>query len=148
MNRILGSLAVLGVIVVAAVALRPPFPFDGKGPPKGYKLGKLMPPHVREGLDLTEEQDQELRALEAEVRGKLEKILTAQQRRLVEKLGKRPPGPPPRDLPEPEARLKKEDGGIAWFTSLDAGLKEARRSGRPILFVSAAPHCAGVSGIW
>ena len=40
MNRILGSLALLGVVVVAALALRPPFPFDGKGPPKGYKLGK------------------------------------------------------------------------------------------------------------
>ena len=24
----------------------------------------------------------------------------------------------------------------------------AERTGRPILFVSAAPHCAGVSGIW
>ena len=25
---------------------------------------------------------------------------------------------------------------------------EARRTGRPILLVSAAPHCAGVSGTW
>src|SRR5262245_58874991 len=64
MNRLTGSLALLGLVVVAALALRPPFPFDGKGPPKGYKLGKLMPPHVREGLDLTDDQEQQLRALE------------------------------------------------------------------------------------
>jgi hypothetical protein len=28
------------------------------------------------------------------------------------------------------------------------GLAEAKRTGKPILFVSAAPHCAGVSGMW
>ena len=38
--------------------------------------------------------------------------------------------------------------GIAWYPTLDAGLKEAKRSGRPILFLSAAPHCGGVSGVW
>lgn len=39
-------------------------------------------------------------------------------------------------------------GGIAWYPTLDAGFKEAKRSGRPILFLSAAPHCGGVSGVW
>ena len=39
-------------------------------------------------------------------------------------------------------------GGIAWYPTLDGGLREAKRTGRPILLVSAAPHCAGVSGIW
>ncbi|MEM7316499.1 MAG: hypothetical protein AAF497_25470 [Planctomycetota bacterium] len=37
---------------------------------------------------------------------------------------------------------------IVYYGTLDAGLAEARRSGRPIMFVSAAPHCHGVSGIW
>lgn len=37
---------------------------------------------------------------------------------------------------------------IAWYGTLQGGLTEARRSGRPILLVSAAPHCSGVSGIW
>src|SRR5262245_23310204 len=38
-------------------------------------------------------------------------------------------------------------GGIQWFATWESGLREAQRSGRPILLVSAAPHCAGVSGI-
>ena len=37
---------------------------------------------------------------------------------------------------------------IAWYGTLESGLAEAKRSGRPILFVSAAPQCLGVSGIW
>ena len=39
-------------------------------------------------------------------------------------------------------------GGIQWYATLKSGLAEAERTGRPILFVSAAPSCAGVSGIW
>ena len=37
---------------------------------------------------------------------------------------------------------------IAWYGTLKSGLAEAQRSGRPILFVSAAPQCLGVPGIW
>ena len=37
---------------------------------------------------------------------------------------------------------------IQWYATLDRGLAEAKRTGKPILFVSAAPHCAGVSGMW
>lgn len=39
-------------------------------------------------------------------------------------------------------------GGIPWFATWESGLREAQRAGRPILLVAAAPHCAGVSGIW
>lgn len=39
-------------------------------------------------------------------------------------------------------------GGIAWYATLERGLAEARRTGKPILFLSAAPHCGGISGIW
>jgi len=39
-------------------------------------------------------------------------------------------------------------GGIAWYATLESGLREAKRTGKPILLVAAAPHCAGVSGIW
>jgi len=38
--------------------------------------------------------------------------------------------------------------GIAWYATLDSGLREAKRTGKPILLIAAAPHCAGVSGIW
>ena len=37
---------------------------------------------------------------------------------------------------------------IAWYGTLQSGLDEAKRSGRPILLVSGAPQCLGVSGIW
>lgn len=37
---------------------------------------------------------------------------------------------------------------IAWYGTLESGLEEAKRSGRPILLVSGAPQCLGVSGIW
>ncbi len=37
---------------------------------------------------------------------------------------------------------------IAWYGRLDDGLEQARRSGRPILLVSAAPQCEGVPGMW
>ncbi|MGL4554747.1 MAG: hypothetical protein ACRC33_26570 [Gemmataceae bacterium] len=157
MVRILGAVGVVAAVVVAALFLRPPG--DDRGQ-KGYTLGKLIPPHARDRLDLTDDQAKQLRELEDEVRGKLEKILTDEQKREVERLGRRP-GPPEkggpprgdgddRDLPkrpEPDARLKAAET-VAWFTSLEAGLVEAKRTGRPILFLSAAPHCSGVSGIW
>ena len=38
--------------------------------------------------------------------------------------------------------------GIAWFGVLQDGLKEANRTGMPILFVTAAPQCNGVPGMW
>ena len=37
---------------------------------------------------------------------------------------------------------------IAWYGTWEGGLSEAKRSGRPILLVSAAPHCHDVAGIW
>ena len=37
---------------------------------------------------------------------------------------------------------------IAWFGVLQEGLAEAKRTGKPILLISAAPQCLGVSGMW
>lgn len=61
--------------------------------------------------------------------------------------GHRPPmGPPPwADRDETMPRVLK---GIQWFATWESGLREAQRTGWPILLVSGAPHCAGVSGIW
>ena len=39
-------------------------------------------------------------------------------------------------------------GGIAWYGTLTSALAEAKRTGKPILLVSAAPHCHSISGIW
>jgi hypothetical protein len=52
------------------------------------------------------------------------------------------------DRPEYEALLQGSAGGIQWFATLESGLRVARQGGRPILLVAAAPHCAGVPGIW
>ena len=52
-----------------------------------------------------------------------------------------PPGPPSGPVPSAQ-------GGIVWYGTLRAGVAEARRTNRPILLISAAPHCHNVSGIW
>lgn len=48
----------------------------------------------------------------------------------------------------PAGSQQASAGGIQWFTRLKDGLAEARRTGRPILFLSAAPSCGGVPGVW
>jgi len=37
---------------------------------------------------------------------------------------------------------------INWFGTWEAGLQQARQTGRPILLVAAAPQCHGVSGVF
>ncbi len=37
---------------------------------------------------------------------------------------------------------------ISWYSDWRQGLAAARASGKPILLMSAAPQCKGVSGIW
>jgi hypothetical protein len=91
---------------------------DGKGPP-GFKVGKVFPRHIREAIELTDEQQRKIDDLEDEVRQKLEKILTVDQFRQAESMGPPPGGPggpggpppgPPRDGPDgPPPRI--EDGG-------------------------------------
>lgn len=56
------------------------------------------------------------------------------------------------ELPKNEAKdaptAATAEVQISWFGTLSRGLAEAQRTGKPILFISAAPHCAGVSGMW
>jgi hypothetical protein len=146
---------------------------DGNGPPM-FKIGKLFPPHIRDAIDLTDEQRRKLGELEDDVREKLEKILTVDQVRRAESMGPPPGGPPgpprieeggpprgkqgngrPRPPEPPPAKERPAEAsralvpsGIQWFATWDSGVDEATRTGKPILLVSAAPHCAGVSGIW
>lgn len=37
---------------------------------------------------------------------------------------------------------------IAWYGNLVEGLEAARQTGKPILLISAAVQCKGVSGIY
>ena len=43
---------------------------------------------------------------------------------------------------------KKVVSGIAWYGILKDGLAEAKRTGKPILLVTAAAQCGGVPGMW
>ena len=37
---------------------------------------------------------------------------------------------------------------IAWIPTIKQGFEEARKLNKPIMLISAAPQCAGVSGVW
>ena len=145
---------------------------DKKGPPMGFELGKVLPPHIADTLELSQEQLKQIADLEKDVKAKLTKILTAGQVKKAEAskgLGKMD-GKDGKDAKGKDGKDKGKDGAapdkkssqprpgmdsklqkpaqIQWFASLDGGLKEAQRTGLPILLLSAAPHCAGVSGTW
>jgi hypothetical protein len=53
----------------------------GGGPGGPPKLGQLLPPFLREGLKLTEEQNQQLDAFQTEADARLAKILSDEQRK-------------------------------------------------------------------
>jgi hypothetical protein len=57
------------------------------GPPRP---GQILPPFVRERLNLTADQTKQIEALQKEVDAKLAKILTAEQKKQLEEM---PPGP-------------------------------------------------------
>lgn len=40
------------------------------------------------------------------------------------------------------------DAGVAWYTTWDTALAEAKRSNRPIFFMAAAATCGGISGVF
>ena len=54
------------------------------------------------------------------------------------------PGPPP----EGGVVEVPTTPSIAWFGSWEGGLAEAKRTGRPIMLMSATPQCRGVPGMW
>ncbi len=82
----------------------PPRPGFGNFPPPRFQLGKILPPHVRDELELTDEQERQILDLELEVKGRMLKILSAEQRKQLKEMraqGAPPPppqpgGPPPR----------------------------------------------------
>ena len=55
-------------------------------------------------------------------------------------------GPTPDDITvNPQAI---GESGVAWYTTWETGAAEAKRSNRPIFFMSAATTCSGVSGVF
>jgi len=53
----------------------------------------------------------------------------------------------PKPAPRADAKAAA-GGGIQWFATWEQGAAEAKRTGRPILLVAAAPHCHDISGLW
>ncbi len=101
------SLAAALMLVVGAPAQDPP-----TGHPPRYQLGDLFPPHVKDELNLTTEQQRQLAALEAEVKARLDKILTAEQKKQLDRPrpdGRRPPVDDD-DHGRPVAEIAKELG--------------------------------------
>ena len=37
---------------------------------------------------------------------------------------------------------------VQWFGTWEGAKAEAKRTGKPILLLSAAPQCHGISGVW
>jgi len=97
----------------------PPFRgrFEGRGegdrgrdmrPPMGPpRLGTILPPPVRERLQLSDQQNRELDALERSVRERLERLLTPEQLRQLERFGPPQGKGPPRESMERDRRGPK-----------------------------------------
>src|SRR5262245_3789817 len=101
MARLLLAMLACATACVCLSTAQPPGGKGGKGPggPPRFELGKVLPPHVREELDLTPAQEKQIDELEREVKKRLEKILTAAQQKKVETIGppRGPGGPGDRD---------------------------------------------------
>lgn len=61
----------------------------GRGGPGRFELGRVLPPFVKDQLNLTADQEKQLAALEKHVKAKLMKILTADQQKQLQDM--RPP---------------------------------------------------------
>lgn len=172
---IVGLFAVSAFTIVTAAGWTQPPEGKGKGSKDGnkgdksagarFELGRVLPPFMRERLELTADQKKQIDELEKEVKERLNKILTDEQKRTLERAGgpggekgtpegkgkgskgkdksKDKDGPPP----DKDGSVQSQPG-IQWFATLERGRAEAERTGMPILFVSAAPHCGGISGMW
>lgn len=183
------SLASLALVAFSSSAQPPEKRSPGQGQgqagrrpggPPGFELGRVLPPFIREELQLTPDQERQIADLESQVKDKLNKILTDEQKKQMKNTRPRGPGgppggpgeggdgpprgnrkegggpPPDKNGPPPDkedaehahASVSMPHAGIQWFATWESGLAEAKATGRPILLVSAAPHCAGVPGIW
>jgi len=70
-------MVVMSLVAGGIVMSQPP------GGPPPFELGRLIPPGLRQQLDLTPEQLKGIEALEAETKGRLEKILNKEQQKMA-----------------------------------------------------------------
>jgi Spy/CpxP family protein refolding chaperone len=102
MTRVLLGMGafVVGVALIASpAASQPPDEKggkggkDGKGPPR-FELGQIFPPPLEAELNLTAAQQKELDTIKKDLKSKLEKLLTADQKKTVQNFRPRGPGGP------------------------------------------------------
>lgn len=109
------ALGTLSVVFLTGMAEQPGEKEKGpkKGPPPakkgpGWEPGKIIPPHVRDFLELTDDQQEKIATLEKEVRSKLLKIFTKEQRQKLKELNDRGPKGPPNDKDSPPDKKDKK----------------------------------------
>jgi hypothetical protein len=81
-----------------------------KGPPP-FELGRVLPPGVRDELGLTLEQQQALQEIEKDVRDKLNRLLTEQQRKVIDSFRPRRPAEPEPERGPPVRRETRGEPG-------------------------------------
>ncbi len=135
-----GMLALsIGMMFVSTeAASQPPAGKGGKdgekGPPMRFELGQVFPPPLVEALNLTPAQVKELDAIKAELKAKLDKLLTDEQKATIENFrprgGPGGPGGPAGDKGE-KGKGGKGDKGAKGGPGGDKGNKGAPGGDRP-----------------
>jgi Spy/CpxP family protein refolding chaperone len=89
MRSIIRLASTLGVtlLVLGDAGAQPP-----GTPPPPFRPGQVLPPGIRDELNLTKAQAEEIARLEADVKERLAKVLTAEQQKKLDDLA--PPPPP------------------------------------------------------
>ena len=67
---------------------------EGKGGPPRFELGQVLPPHLIDELNLTPEQQTELEKIQKDLKTKLDKLLTEDQKKAIQNFRPRGPGGP------------------------------------------------------
>jgi hypothetical protein len=100
MKRVLFGMmafAAVAMFLASQAASQPPDGKEDKGGPKGpprYELGQIFPPPLLEELKMTADQEKELDAIKVELKTKLEKLLTPEQKKKIESFRLRGPTGP------------------------------------------------------
>ena len=139
MTRLLFGMLALSVgmmFVSTEAASQPPAGKGGKGGEKGnpprFELGQVFPPPLLEELNLTPAQVKELDAIKAELKSKLDKLLTDEQKTTIENFRPRGgPGGPGGDKGEKGGKGGKGDKGGKGGPGGDKGGKGAPGGDRP-----------------
>ncbi len=100
MSRVVFGMAafLVGVAIFASPAVsQPPGGKDdkggkGKGGPPRFELGQIFPPPLEAELKLTAAQEKELDAIKKDLKTKLNKLLTDDQKKTIENFHPRGPG--------------------------------------------------------